>query len=76
VRSEAIDLSSSVAKIPDGVSGADIAGVAIRIKENAVKRHLESAPEGETDGFMIEQVDIDFACEENTGVAMAATEWS
>ena len=64
VRSEDTDLSSGVAKIPDGVSGADIAGVAIRIKENAVKRHLESDPEGGTDGFMIEQEDINSACEE------------
>ena len=68
VRSEAIDLSSSVAKIPDGVSGADIAGVAIRIKENAVKRHLESDPEGGTDGFKLEQEDIDIACERVRGM--------
>ena len=75
VRSEDTDLSNSVAKIPDGVSGADIAGIAIRIKENAVKRHLEVDSEGGTDGFMIEQTDIDSACEENAGVAMAASAW-
>ncbi|SUZ98801.1 uncharacterized protein METZ01_LOCUS51655 [marine metagenome] len=76
VRSEDIDLASSVAKMPDGISGADIAGVAIRIKENAVKRHLESDPEGGTDGFMVEQTDIDLACEEARGTAAVAAEWS
>ena len=76
VRSEDIDLASSVAKMPDGISGADIAGVAIRIKENAVKRHLESDPEGGTDGFMVEQTDIDLACEEARGTAAIAAEWS
>ncbi len=74
-RSEDTDLSSSVAKIPDGVSGADIAGVAIRVKENAVKRHLESAPEGGTDGFMIEQADIDSACEGTRDENGVATDW-
>ena len=64
VRSEDTDLSNSVAKIPDGVSGADIAGIAIRIKENAVKRHLEADSERGTDGFMIGQGDINSACEE------------
>jgi len=76
VRSEDIDLASSVAKMPDGISGADIAGVAIRIKENAVKRHLESDPEGGTDGFMVEQTDIDLACEEARGTAAVAAGWS
>ena len=66
-QSEDIDLSSSIAKVPDGISGADIAGVAIRVKENAVKRHLKSDPRGGTDDFMIEQSDIDSACEEIGG---------
>ena len=60
--------------MPDGISGADIAGVAIRVKENAVKRHLESNPEGDTDGFMVEQADIDSACEEARGTAAIAAE--
>ncbi len=74
-RSDDIDLSSSIGKMPDGISGADIAGVAIRVKENAVKRHLESNPEGDTDGFMVEQADIDSACEEARGTAAIAAEW-
>ena len=71
-RSEDIDLSSSVARMPDGMSGADIAGVAIRVKENAVKRHLEADPEGGAGGFKLEQADIEVACEETRGGEVAA----
>jgi hypothetical protein len=60
--------------MPDGISGADIAGVAIRVKENAVKRHLESNPEGGTDGFKLEQEDIDLACERVGGMNAIAFE--
>ena len=63
-RCEDMYLSGEVARLPDGMSGADIAGVAIRIKENAVKRHLEFDPEGRADGFKIEQSDLDLACKE------------
>jgi hypothetical protein len=61
--------------MPDGISGADIAGVAIRVKENAVKRHLESNPEGGTDGFMVEQADIDSACEGMRDDIGVASDW-
>jgi hypothetical protein len=49
--------------------------VAIRVKENAVKRHLESNPEGDTDGFMVEQADIDSACEGIRDEIGVASDW-
>lgn len=67
-RCDSMDLSAGSALLPDGMSGADIAGVATRIKENAVMRHLEFNPEGSADGFNIVQDDLNLACEELGGV--------
>ena len=73
-RCEDLDLSVGAARLPDEMSGADIAGVAIRIKENAVKRHLEFDPEGSADGFKIEQTDLTLACEESGVVISISAE--
>ena len=54
--------------MPDNLSGADLAGIAIRIKEIAVNRHLEINQEGDTDGFKVEQIDVESACNELMGI--------
>ena len=55
------------------MSGADISGIAVRIRENAVRRHLEENPQGETEGFKIEEEDVNSAINErNPELQMAA----
>ena len=71
--SERIDLEVASAQLPLGMSGADISGIAVRIRENAVRRHLEENPQGETEGFKIEEEDVNSAINErNPELQMAA----
>jgi transitional endoplasmic reticulum ATPase len=65
---ENINIISCARDLPDNLSGADLAGIAIRIKEIAVNRHLEINQEGDTDGFKVEQIDVESACNELMGI--------
>tara|TARA_B100000029_G_C17607380_1_gene967944 strand:- start:7100 stop:9265 length:2166 start_codon:yes stop_codon:yes gene_type:complete len=58
-RSSELSLRKFCDSLPDGMSGADLAGIGKRIRENSVQRHLESNPEGNICGFMIRQEDVD-----------------
>ena len=62
-RSSELDLRPFSDSLPDGMSGADLAGIGKRIREISVRRHLESNPEGKANGFMIKQEDVEAASE-------------
>jgi len=62
-RSPELDLGPFSDSLPDGMSGADLAGIGKRIREASVRRHLGSNPEGEVNGFIIKQEDVDVASE-------------
>jgi len=62
--SEELELEEICQTLPDGMSGADLAGVSRRIKEIAVKRHLLENPDGSADGFAVHQADVELACSE------------
>jgi transitional endoplasmic reticulum ATPase len=61
-RSELLELDAAVGALPPGMSGADLAGIGRRIREIAIKRHLNGNPDGGTEGFCIEQSDVMEAC--------------
>ncbi len=61
-RSEQLDLGAAVLGLPLGMSGADLAGVGRRIREIAVRRHLDEFPEGGAVGFSVRQEDALAAC--------------
>ena len=70
--SEEIDLEELSSSLPLGLSGADISGIAISIKEGSVKRHLDQNPDGNIDGFRVEQEDAASAIEAmSQGIQMA-----
>ena len=72
-RSEGIDLEDMCSTLPLGLSGADISGIAVRVREGAVKRHIEGNPDGSVDGFQIEEDDVSLAVSEvNQGPPIAA----
>ena len=62
--SEEIELEEVCQTLPEGMSGADLAGLSRRIKEIAVSRHLDENPDGMADGFALLQLDIEIACSE------------
>ncbi len=71
--SDEIDLEELSTPLPLGLSGADISGIAVRIRERSVRRHLEQDPEGKTEGFRVEEGDVISAIEEiNPGIQIAA----
>lgn len=61
-RSEQLDLGAAVLGLPLGMSGADLAGVGRRIREIAVRRHLDEFPGGGAVGFSVRQEDALAAC--------------
>ena len=70
--SDEIDLEELSSSLPLGLSGADISGIAISIKEGSVKRHLDQNPDGNIDGFRVEQEDAASAIEAmSQGIQMA-----
>ena len=70
--SDEIDLEELSSSLPLGLSGADISGIAISIKEGSVKRHLDQNSDGNIDGFRVEQEDAASAIEAmSQGIQMA-----
>jgi transitional endoplasmic reticulum ATPase len=65
-RSEEIDIGEMCSTLPLGLSGADISGIAVRVRERAVKRHIQENPEGGVDGFQIEESDVRLAISAET----------
>ncbi len=69
--SDDIDLEKLTSEIPLGLSGADISGIAVSIRERSVRRHLEQDPEGKIEGFRVEEGDVISAIEDShPGVQM------
>ena len=75
-RSEYLDLGVHAASLPDGLSGADIAGLTVKVRELAVRRHLELNPEGSVEGFRIEEEDVRTVCQEQIGQVEISTNWA
>ena len=59
---EELEIFDSINSLDEGLSGAELMGIAIKTKEHAILRHLESNPEGNFDGFKITKKDVDAAC--------------
>ena len=59
---EEMEIFDSINSLDEGLSGAELMGIAIKTKEHAILRHLESNPEGNIDGFKITKKDVDAAC--------------
>ena len=59
---EQLDLEAAVLGLPAGMSGADLAGIGRKIREIAVRRHLDEFPEGGAEGFSVRQEDALTAC--------------
>jgi transitional endoplasmic reticulum ATPase len=74
-RSSELDLRPFSDSLPDGMSGADLAGIGKRIREISVRRHLESNPEGKANGFMIKQEDVE-AASESALVSVGMEAWT
>jgi transitional endoplasmic reticulum ATPase len=69
--SDDIDLEKLSSEMPLGLSGADISGIAVSIRERSVRRHLEQDPEGKIEGFRVEEGDVISAIEDsNPGIQM------
>ena len=57
-----INLEHSLKNLEDGLSGADIAGIAIKIKETAVSRHIKNNLKEDIESFQIKSEDIQNVC--------------
>jgi len=73
--SENLDLEDSCFALPDGMSGADLAGVSRRAKEIAVRRHLDENPDGEPEGFEVGIRDVEMACSEPSQARVGIEAW-
>ena len=73
--SENLDLQDSCQALPDGMSGADLAGVSRRAKEIAIRRHLGENPDGSAEGFEVGVGDIEIACSELSQARMGIEAW-